>query len=255
MALKESVLYVDGGWQTLVNGLRAKAEQAGVRILSGSRVAQIIQTHTGRVSGVSLANGSQYSADVVIVAASPHEAYELLGVGQQTILGEWAKAAIPVKAACLDVALERLPEPQTTFALGIDRPLYLSVHSATAKLAPEGHAVIHVAMYLGSENPADPKAVEHELEELLDLVQPGWQRSLIERRFMPALTVANALATAEHGGLAGRPGPAVPGIEGLFVVGDWVGTEGWLADASMASGKRAAELAVGESRKASATAA
>ena len=85
--------------------------------------------------------------------------------GQQTILSEWAKTAIPVKAACLDIALERLPEPQTTFALGIDRPLYLSVHSAAAKLAPEGNAVVHVAMYLGSENPADPKAVEHELEE------------------------------------------------------------------------------------------
>ncbi len=255
MALKESVLYVDGGWQMLVNGLRAKAEQAGVKIISGSRVAKIKRSESGRVIGVCLANDSQHLADVVIVAASPPEACELVEGGQQTILGEWAKTAIPVKAACLDVALERLPEPQTSFALGIDRPLYLSVHSAAAKLAPEGKAVIHLAMYLGSENPTDPKAIEHELEEMLDLVQPGWQRFLVERRFMPALTVVNALATAEQGGLAGRPGPAVPGIEGLFVVGDWVGTEGWLADASVASGKRAAELAIGESLKALAKAA
>ncbi len=255
MALKESVLYVDGGWQTLVNGLRAKAEKAGAKIVSGSRVAQIKRSKAGRVIGISLDDGVQHFADVVIVAASPHDTCELVEGGQQTILGEWAKTAIPVKAACLDVALKRLPEPQTTFALGIDRPLYLSVHSATAKLAPEGHAVIHVAMYLGSENPADPKAVEHELEKLLDLVQPGWQKLLIERRFMPALTVVNALATAKQGGLAERPGPAVPGIKGLFVAGDWVGTEGWLADASVGSGKRAAELAMAETQKASAKAA
>ena len=244
MALKESVLYLDGGWQTLVNGLRAKAEQASVKIINESRVAKIMRDHTGRVTGVVLPDGSQHRADAVVIAASPQEACDLVEGGQQTALGEWANNAIPVKAACLDVALERLPEPQTTFALGIDRPLYLSVHSAAAKLAPEGNAVIHVAMYLGAENTADPKATEHELEALLDLVQPGWRRLVLERRFMPSLTVVNALATAEQGGLAGRPGPAVPDIEGLFVVGDWVGPEGWLADASLASGKHVAELVI-----------
>lgn len=251
MALAKSVLYPDSGWQTLVDGLRAKAESAGVKIVSEARVAKIIcnqtgRDETGRAIGVRLADGSLHPADAVIIATNPDEARELIEGGQQTALGEWAKKAIPVKAACLDVALERLPEPQATFALGIDRPLYLSVHSAVAKLAPEGKAMIHVAKYLGSENPADPKAVEGELEQLLDLVQPGWRELLIERRFLPAMTVVNSMATAEQGGLAGRPGPAVTDIEGLFVAGDWVGAEGWLADASVASGKRAAELAASQ---------
>lgn len=254
MAIKESVFYLDGGWQMLVDDLRMKAEQAGVRITSQSRVAEITQQH-GRVTGVNLADGSSLPADTVIVATGPHEACEMLKGGKHIVLGEWAQNAIPVKAACLDVALERLPQPKSTFALGIDRPLYLSVHSAAAKLAPEGKALIHVAMYLGSEAPHNPKAIEHELEEFLDLVQPGWQKLLIERRFMPSLTVVNALATAEQGGLEGRPGPAVPGIEGLFVAGDWVGTEGWLADASVASGKRAAQLAIEKSLLVSAKAA
>ncbi len=240
MALKSSVLYPDGGWQVLVNGLRAKAELAGVNIVAESRVVKV-QVQAGKANGVQLADGSERFADAVIIAASPTEAAELV---ESKSLGELAAKAIPVKAACLDIALERLPQPQTTFALGIDRPLYLSVHSAAAKLAPEGKAVIHLLKYLGSEAPDDSKAVEHELEELLDLVQPGWQRVLIERRFMPSLTVVNALATAEQEGLLGRFGPAVPGIEGLFVAGDWVGAEGWLADASAASGKRAAELAI-----------
>jgi hypothetical protein len=55
--------------------------------------------------------------------------------------------------------------------------------------------------------------------------------------------VSHGLVTAARGGLAGRPGPAVPGEPRLFVAGDWVGPEGLLADASLDSGRRAGELA------------
>ena len=53
---------------------------------------------------------------------------------------------------CLDVALSSLPDKDVLFALGVDRPLYFSVHSAHAKLAPEGGALIHVSKYLGYFN-------------------------------------------------------------------------------------------------------
>jgi hypothetical protein len=50
--------------------------------------------------------------------------------------------------------------------------------------------------------------------------------------------------TASGGGLAGRPGPRVPDAPGVFVVGDWVGGDGMLLDASLASAEgAAAELA------------
>src|SRR3546814_19437837 len=55
-----------------------------------------------------------------------------------------------IRLVCLDVALSSLPDKDTLFALGIDRPLYFSVHSTHAKLAPEGGALIHVAKYLGT---------------------------------------------------------------------------------------------------------
>jgi phytoene dehydrogenase-like protein len=245
MALAQGVLYLHGGWQTLVDGLRAQAAAAGVKIVPETRATKIErEALRGHVTGVKLADGALHTASAVIVAASPAEVCELIEDGEQTALGQWARTAIPVKAACLDVALARLPQPQATFALGIDQPLYFSVHSAVAKLAPAGNAVIHAAKYLGSENAADPKAVEGELEAMFDLVQPGWRDLVLERRFLPAMTVSHALVTAEQGGYGGRPDVAVPGIEGLYVAGDWVGTEGLLADASMASGKRAAEAAV-----------
>ena len=56
------------------------------------------------------------------------------------------------------------------------------------------------------------------------------------------MTVSHALPLAAQGGLAGRPGPAVPGIRSLYVAGDWVGPEGLLSDASLASAHRAADL-------------
>jgi phytoene dehydrogenase-like protein len=138
-----------------------------------------------------------------------------------------------------------LTEPRALFALGIDRPLYFSVHSAAAKLAPENGAVIHAAKYLGAGPDGAPRAVERELEETLDMMQPGWRDAIVARQFLPAITVSNALVTATQGGLTGRPRPAVPGVEGLYVAGDWVGPEGMLADASMASAKLAAETIAG----------
>ena len=139
---------------------------------------------------------------------------------------------------------------RAVFALGIDRPEYLSVHSAAARLAPPGAALVHVARYLGA-GPAPPDT-EAGLERLLDAVQPGWRDAVIARRYVPALEASGALVTARAGGLAGRPGTAVPDAPGLFLAGDWVGGEGMLADASLASGRAAARAAVARSRAAAA---
>jgi phytoene dehydrogenase-like protein len=239
LALASGVLYLDGGWQTLARGLRDAAENKGVKILTGERVKAVERDE--RVRGVRLAGEDFYAAQAVVIASGPAEACELIEGGKETALSEWAKAAVPVRAACLDVALEQLPNSRALFALGVDRPLYFSVHSAAAKLAPENGAVIHAMKYLGAEPDGAPRAVERELEETLDIMQPGWRNAVVARRFLPMMSVSNALVTAAQGGVTGRPHPGVPGVEGLYVAGDWVGPEGMLADASMASAKLAAE--------------
>jgi phytoene dehydrogenase-like protein len=235
LALAGNALYLDGGWQTLVDGLRSQAEAAGVRIVRGRRVVAVL--HDRRVHGVRLANGAEVAASTAVLATSPAEAAAM--AEGATALKDWAGAAIPVRAACLDVALSTLPAPHATFALGVDEPLYFSVHSAAAKLGPAGGAMIHVAKYLGRDAAPDAPAIERELESLFDRIQPGWRGLVVERRFLPHITVAHALVEAGRE----RPGPAVPGVEGLFVAGDWVGPEGQLADAAVASARLAAELA------------
>jgi phytoene dehydrogenase-like protein len=186
------------------------------------------------------AEGDVRRAGSVILAVRPAVAASL--VRDSAALAAWAERAIPVRAACLDVGLRSLPNPKVGFGLGFDEPLYFSVHTRSARLAPEGGATIHVARYLGPEPPPDPAAAERELEALLDLAQPGWREEVIARRYLPNMIVVHWLPAAESGGTAGRPGPAVPDVPGLFVAGDWVGPEGQLADAALASGRAAARL-------------
>jgi phytoene dehydrogenase-like protein len=242
MALVDNVLYLDGGWGTLVEGLERAARDAGVEIVAGAKVVEIEADRA--VQAVRLADGATYAPGAVIVAGGPDEICSLLQPAQARGLRAWADRALPVAVACFDVALDRLPRPRALVAFGIDRPLYYSVHSAVAKLAPEGKALIHTAKYLRPGELADPAADERELEALLDLVQPGWRDVLIHRRFLPNMVVSNVLPTVAGGGLAGRPGPAVPGIANLFVCGDWVGREGMLSDAALASAKHAASLVI-----------
>ena len=243
-ALTVGVQYLDGGWQTLVDGLQEAARAAGVTFETGVRVAAV-EAET-EVHGVRLADGSVRPASTVIIAGAPGTAAELLSGTAGRTVRPWAEAAIPIKAACLDIGLASLPQPRARFALGIDRPLYLSVHSAYARLAPDGGATIHVAKYLNPAEPSDPKSDERELEGALDLVQPGWRDVIVARRFLPNMIVSNALPTATSGGTGGRPGPAVPGVRGLYVCGDWVGTDALLADTSFASAERAAALALAQ---------
>lgn len=234
--LEKGVGYPDGGWQTLVDALEDRATALGVEVkidaparsLERDGACFVVRTDT-----------EVHRARNVVVAASPAVVAELT---QHEAAIRFAASARPVRAASLDVALRALPEPRVRFALGLDEPTYFSVHSAVAKLAPDGHAVLHCARYRGPNDTLDAGAVEAGLERMLDRLQPGWREVVVHRRFLPQLVVANDTASADRGGLAGRC--PVELEEGLYVAGDWVGSEGLLADASAASARAVAERIV-----------
>ncbi|MEO5951155.1 MAG: hypothetical protein ABIQ44_01685, partial [Chloroflexia bacterium] len=138
------------------------------------------------------------------------------------------------------ITLSHLPNPNTPVAIHMEKPLFLTSQSAFARIAPEGGALIHTIKYLHPSDTTDAKTHERDLESWLDLTQPGWRDLLVERRFLPNLIVYNALVTASTNGTADRPGPAVPGISNLYVVGDWVGPSGLLFSASLASARMSA---------------
>src|SRR5262249_61054721 len=120
----------------------------------------------------------------------------------------YAAAATPVLAACLDVALARLPRPRLTFALGIDEPSYYSVHSAVARLGPDGAAMVHVARYLGDATP-EPKRLGQQLAGVLDRLQPGWRGGGVGRGGPPPPAGGGGRPTG--GRRAAPPPPPPPG--------------------------------------------
>jgi len=63
---------------------------------------------------------------------------------------------------------------------------------------------------------------------------------VVEERYLHRMPAVTALPLAATGGLGGRAGVAVPGRPGVYVVGDWVGRRGHLADAVLASAEEAA---------------
>jgi phytoene dehydrogenase-like protein len=228
-ALRHPVHYVDGGWRTLVDGLRGVAERAGARIVSNVQV-ESVEIGDDHARSVRLRDGSVVRASAVVVATSPRDAAKIV------------EGLIPARIACLDVALNRLPVPGRPIVQDLDGPRFMSAQSVYSRVAPEGAALIISFKQLDPRHPGDPREDERDLEDLLDAAQPGWRDALVKRQYLPRIEAVGTLPTAREGGFAGRPGPRVPGLDNLYLAADWVGPEGFLVDASMASARRAAEL-------------
>jgi phytoene dehydrogenase-like protein len=212
MAIRQGVLYLDGGWQTTIDSLAQRAQALGVEIRRGESPDSL----------------RQIDASGVILAVPPKAIEKLTGARLPVLR--------PVRMATLDLGLRSLPEGSARFALGMDRPLYLSLHSAAARLAPAGAALVHVGKYL-SQGETDANSTRAELEHHADLCLPGWRRQAEVVRYLPNLTVTHAGATP-----AGRPDVDALGLDGVAIAGDWVGPEAMLADAAVASALRAAAM-------------
>jgi phytoene dehydrogenase-like protein len=228
--ISPGVLYLDGGWQTLVDGLEAAAIAAGVRVLRSARATSLVGDDCAR--GV-IADGERIAAHAVLLATGPTAAQTVIGCARRTLTN--GSDLLTLCAACLDLGLVELPRPERLVAFGLDRPVYFSVHSASAHLANSG-ATVHLMKYLDPDEPEDAAGAERELEELADRIQPGWRDRVAARRFLPSLVTSNALVAAG----TRRPTVEAPGLPGAYVAGDWVGEEGMLADAAIASARAAA---------------
>lgn len=242
------VTYLHGGWSTLVDELRRAATVAGVRIESGSKVDRVdVGSHDGAT--VTVGDRAYDAHSVILANGGPGHAARLLD-GTSTLVDRWATSARPVPAACLDVSLRRLPVPEHTALLGADRPTYLIVHSEAARLTPTGGGALIHAMRYGPD--LDPDHDHRgELEDLLDLAQPGWRSELVHAQWGQHLMVAHDRPQPGVT-IADRP-DVVTDLPAIFVAGDWITTDGLLADAAVGSGARAAHAAVAHTNRVSDT--
>lgn len=234
------VWYLDHGWGTLISGMEQAAREAGVHIVFNANVIGIREAEQGY--HLSFANGTQLEASTVVAAVAPASVKKLVEGEKFQELRSWAENTIPIYAAVLNIALKRLPQKELSFVLGVDTPYYYSVHSDVANLAPSGGAIIHLMKYIRSNESLQPGSTREDLKIWLDTIQPGWRDWVVEEQFFPKLMVAGDVIQSVRGGLPGRYGPKVPGVSNFFVVGDWVGNEAQLANASLVSAYRAASM-------------
>jgi phytoene dehydrogenase-like protein len=223
-ALTDGVIYLDGGWQQIVDALSDVAVRHGAIVKTGDKVSSLDEVSD--CDAVILANGG------------PRQAAKVLGTRSTAVTG-WADAARPVHVASLDLGLRSLPVPERRFVLAVDDPLYFSTHTPAAALALGGGEVVHVLHY--GDTATDTR---RDMEQLLDDAQPGWRSQVAAEQFGKQWVVAHDTPTPERGALTNRPGPAIPDCLNVFVAGDWVGPHGIVGDAALASGRDAALAAL-----------
>ncbi|WNS76479.1 FAD-dependent oxidoreductase [Bacillus sp. DTU_2020_1000418_1_SI_GHA_SEK_038] len=234
----KGVLYLDKGWGTLVEELRELAVRQGVKLVTGCKVIAV-EHQDQKVHSILCESGTRIEAANIILTTPPSFSHKLVPHADQTALDTWNKQAIPVTVACLDVGLRQLPIHEHQFIYGLDQPIFFTNQSREGKprpaiLSDDGTQLISLFKYQGPQT--DAAKDEQELEQVLDMVQPGWQNELVIRQFLPKMTVVHDFPHIKR---KVDPGPAVPEIKGLYVAGDWASHGELLVDASVASAKRA----------------
>ncbi len=205
LALTANVLYLDGGWQTLVDGLAARARSKGVEFVN----ERVDRAEPGS-----------------ILAVPPAEVERITSAKLPSLRTS--------RMACLTLGLRALPKNAARFALGLDQAIYLSVHSDWAKVAENGKVLVHLGRYLRHDE-RDDLAYRSEMESFADLaLGNGWRAEIEAVQFLPNMTVTHGFASVE-----GRPD--IDAVDGIKIAGDWVGDEGMLTDSAVASALRAAE--------------
>lgn len=231
---RPGVLYLHGGWTQLLDGLERHVEvRPGVKVARIEPAGGAMEVHT--------ADGMLLGRQVIVATGTPAAARSLLPADPG-----WGNLGPPVTAACLDLGVCRIPTPG--YVLGVDEPLLGVTQSPPARQAPGGHAVVQCLRYGATETDADRLVLDGHIGRLGVRAE-----DVVASRFLARMTVAGAQPRATTGGLAGRPSVSASGQRGMWVAGDWVGNEGLLADASLASGQRAARRALAALERSPAT--
>ncbi|KEK23524.1 phytoene desaturase family protein [Bacillus gaemokensis] len=235
-SMKDGVFYVDGGWETIITKLREEAMNAGVQFIANKNVIEI--EHSANIQRIRCSSDESVEVPTVVITIPPKEAYKIVRGAKDTALHIWKEQSVPVTAAALDLGLRKLPNPSHQFVLGLDQPVFFTNQSRAAKLSDDGTVVVGLIKYqnptLHISNSDEDKIL---LEHTMDRLHPNWQQELVVKQYLPKITVVYDFP---HIGRTENPGPAVPEMPGVYVAGDWAGHDELLADAAVASGKRAA---------------
>ncbi len=237
-AVMRGVLYLDEGWQTIIDQLHNNAVTSGVQVQTRKTIKQIVPIEQEQFKLV-LSDEEVIFGKYVLSTVGPNELNQMLGEHSPFSQIDSFTKIESVKGATFDVALTQLPNPKKLFAMGIEDPIYFSVHSNYARLSDDDKSiVIHVFKYLNANDNIDRKKIKSELEQFLEKIQPGWKSYVITSRFIPQITVNQRLPQIGDEQMLQCSKSKIPG---LYIAGDWASPNSILSEGAVTSGKQAAE--------------
>jgi 2-polyprenyl-6-methoxyphenol hydroxylase-like FAD-dependent oxidoreductase len=226
------VVYVDCGWQMIVDELVGLCRIAGVGIVEHEPVTEV---GDGADGWVVVTSRRQLSGRCVVMASGgPEVVTRLLG---RDDAGWVEQAGPPQRVACLDIGTTSAPVAHP-FLLSADEPLYVSHQAPVARLAPVDHALYSAIRYLDPRDrftAADNRAALQRHCERAGIGDAG--RSVLDRFLASSVVTWGRPQVGVD-----RPSGHELGSRGVFVAGDWIGDR-LLADASILSGAAAGRAA------------
>ncbi len=227
LATGHSAEYPAGGWKPLHKALVEEIVKAG-RIITGTKASSII-VKGGRARGVR-AGGKSYPADRVVINVPVQEMTMLLPPSaMEKGYARRCRDLLPTAGVFLDAALGKSVSPFSGLLYTMEPVVYGCVTSnITHDIAPVGKQLVTLFYPTALEDVRDPKALakrKKELDKALLGLFPGIEKDILWKRVV-ALRMVDGVQVNVDQTEDKRPGVRVPGIEGLFLVGDSVGAPG-----------------------------
>ncbi|SET84658.1 Phytoene dehydrogenase-related protein [Oceanobacillus limi] len=232
------VIYLNYGWQSIVDQLYTQAVNHDVQFKLQSSVKQIVLDNKPIKI---LLNEDVIHTNYIIFTGNPYHLRQLIP-SKNSLLEHFLDSSVPIQAATMDIALQKLPRPNHSFALSLDQPYYYSLHSKFATLSTEEKShILHVLKYDKTIEKIDHREIQYELENFLERNQPGWRQHVINQRFLPKITVNQRIPRHDDHLLLNHMKS-----KKLYMAGDWASQTSMLSEAAITTGKETALYILGE---------
>jgi len=220
--------YPQGGWSTVLDSLTGAVERPGnCDYVLGARLERVF-AYAGRVERV-LVNGREVDAGAVVCAFPPQRLAEKGFVEPGLPLGYAARLAALEEGGgvFVDIGLERPVTDDPRLIISPDPPaLVWAVSNIAPEVAPRGRQLLQLFSPIPGSELDDGALVAARVAALTGLAQELFGGDLPEawRRVKSSLIVSVVPYTDQS--RRSRPSVEVPGVEGLYLIGDGVSVPG-----------------------------
>ncbi|MFZ5867659.1 MAG: phytoene desaturase family protein [Thermodesulfobacteriota bacterium] len=222
-----SAEYPVGGWKPIHEAAVAQIKKSG-QIFLGRKVDQVIIAEN-RTTGV-VADGVTYHADRVVVNLPVQDMFSII---PEHVLDpnyvQRCKNLVPTAGFFVDVALDRRISEIEGLLFSYNPITYgLLTSNVEPSLAPRNRQILTMYYPTDREDVADPAVAKTRKEELWSAVRsffPDIDAHIIFKR-ETALNMVDGAQLSVHQTEHKRPGPSVPGVKDLYLVGDSISAPG-----------------------------